>query len=87
MALNCLLLGSPTIGWNSGIVVLDVVRGERVLDELMLNTMHVRTFVEECKRKVAETTKRKFKIWVSLKYSYKNSSGDHQAKRGHEEKT
>jgi hypothetical protein len=27
-----LLLGSPTIGWYSGIVVLDVVRGERVLD-------------------------------------------------------
>jgi hypothetical protein len=28
----CLLLGSPTIGWYSGIVVLDVVRGELVLD-------------------------------------------------------
>jgi hypothetical protein len=27
-----LLLGSPTIGWYSGIVVLDVMRGERVLD-------------------------------------------------------
>jgi hypothetical protein len=27
-----LLLGSPTIGWYSGIVVLDVVRKERVLD-------------------------------------------------------
>jgi hypothetical protein len=27
-----LLLGSPTIGWYSGIVVPDVVRGERVLD-------------------------------------------------------
>jgi hypothetical protein len=48
MAAYCLLLGSPTIGWYYGIVVLDVVRGERVLDELMLNIMHVRTFVDEC---------------------------------------
>jgi hypothetical protein len=30
-----LLSGSPTIGWYSGVVVLDVVRGERLLDELM----------------------------------------------------
>jgi hypothetical protein len=50
MAAYCLLLGSPTIGWYSGIVVLDVVRGERVLDLLMFNTMHVRNFVEECRR-------------------------------------
>jgi hypothetical protein len=28
--------------------MLDVVRAERVLDLLMLNIMHVRTFVEEC---------------------------------------
>jgi hypothetical protein len=48
MAAYCLLLGSLTIGWYSGIVVLDVVRGERVFDQLMLNIMHVRTFVEEC---------------------------------------
>jgi hypothetical protein len=48
MAAYCLLLGSPTIGWYSGIVVLDVVRGKRVLDLLMLSIMHVRTFVEEC---------------------------------------
>jgi hypothetical protein len=33
MAAYSLLLGSPTIGWYSaGIVVLDGVRGERVLD-------------------------------------------------------
>jgi hypothetical protein len=50
MAAYCLLLDSPTIGWYSGIVVLDVVRGERVLDYLMLNIMHVWTFVEECRR-------------------------------------
>jgi hypothetical protein len=43
-----LLLGSPTIGWYSGIVVLDVAREERALDWLMLNIMHVRNFVEEC---------------------------------------
>jgi hypothetical protein len=49
MAAYCLLLGSPAIGWYSGIVVLDVVRGERVLDKLMLNIMHVRTLVEECR--------------------------------------
>jgi hypothetical protein len=48
MAAYCLLLGSPTIGWYSGIVALDVVRGEGVLDKLMLNIMHVQTFVEEC---------------------------------------
>jgi hypothetical protein len=42
------LLGSPTIGWYSGIVVLDVVRGGRVLDLLMFDIMHVRSFVEEC---------------------------------------
>jgi hypothetical protein len=46
MTAYCLLLGSPTIGWYSGTVVLDVVRGERVLDWLMFNIMHVRTFVE-----------------------------------------
>jgi beta-galactosidase GanA len=28
--------------------VLDVVRGERVLDYLIFNMMHVRNFVEEC---------------------------------------
>jgi hypothetical protein len=33
--------------WYSSVVVLDVVRGERVLDYLMFNMMHVRTFVEE----------------------------------------
>jgi hypothetical protein len=32
MTAYCLLLGSPTIEWYSGIVVLDVVRRERVLD-------------------------------------------------------
>jgi hypothetical protein len=44
-----LLLGSPTIWFYSGIVELDVVRGERVLDWLMLSIMHVRTFVGECR--------------------------------------
>jgi hypothetical protein len=29
-------------------VVLDVVRGARVLDYLLLTTMHVRTFLEKC---------------------------------------
>jgi hypothetical protein len=32
MAAYCLLLGYSTIRWFSDIVVLDVVRGERVLD-------------------------------------------------------
>jgi hypothetical protein len=32
MTVYCLLLGSPTIGCYSGIVVLGVVRGKRVLD-------------------------------------------------------
>jgi hypothetical protein len=44
---NCLLPGSTTLGWYLGVVVLDVAREERVLDYLMLNTVHVRTFVEE----------------------------------------
>jgi hypothetical protein len=48
MTAYCLLLGSPTVGWYSGIVLLDVVRGGRVLDEVMFNIMNVRTFVEEC---------------------------------------
>jgi zinc transporter ZupT len=50
MTANCLLSGSPTLGWHLGVVVLDVVRGERVLDYLMFNILHVMTFVEECKR-------------------------------------
>jgi hypothetical protein len=49
MTAYCLLLDSPTIGWYSGIVVLDVERGGSVfLTSLCFNIMHVRTFVEEC---------------------------------------
>jgi hypothetical protein len=48
MTVNCLLLGSPTLGWYLGVVVLDVVRGERVLDLRMFKMMHVQTFVEVC---------------------------------------
>jgi hypothetical protein len=48
MATYCLLLGYSTIGLYSGIVVLDVVKGERVLDQLMFDIMHVRNFVAEC---------------------------------------
>jgi hypothetical protein len=44
-----LLPGSPTIGWYSGIVVFDVVRGEHALDKLMFNIMRVWTFVEDCR--------------------------------------
>jgi hypothetical protein len=40
-----LLPGSPTLGWYLVVVVLDVVRGERGLDLLMLNIMHARTLV------------------------------------------
>jgi hypothetical protein len=32
MTANCLLPGSLALGWYMGVVVLDVVRGERVLD-------------------------------------------------------
>jgi hypothetical protein len=32
MTTNRLLPGSPTLGWYLGVVVLDVVRGERVFD-------------------------------------------------------
>jgi hypothetical protein len=46
---NCLLPGSPAVGWYSGVVALDVVRGERVLEKLMFNTMHVQNYVEECR--------------------------------------
>jgi hypothetical protein len=52
MTAYCLLIGWPKIGWYSGIVVLDVVRGERVLYQLMFNIMHVQTFVEECKSEI-----------------------------------
>jgi hypothetical protein len=48
MTASCLLLGSTTLGWYMGIVLLDVVRGARVLDKLMSNILHVRTFVQEC---------------------------------------
>jgi hypothetical protein len=43
---NCLLLGSAVVGWYLGAVVLDVVRGARVLDYLLHTIMYVRTFVE-----------------------------------------
>jgi hypothetical protein len=36
------------LGWYLGVVVLDLVKGERVLEYIMFNIMHVRTFVEEC---------------------------------------
>jgi hypothetical protein len=49
MTAYCFLPGSPTIGWYSGVVVLDVVRGGRVFYELMFHIMHVQTFVEECR--------------------------------------
>jgi hypothetical protein len=48
MTANCLLLDTPTLGRYLGVVVLDVVRGERVLDLRMFNMVHVQTFVEEC---------------------------------------
>jgi hypothetical protein len=48
MTCSCLLRGSPTLGRYLGVAVLDEVRGERVLDSVMLNIMHSRTFVEEC---------------------------------------
>jgi hypothetical protein len=57
MTAYCFLIGSPTIGWYSGIVVLDVVRGERVHDQLMLNVLHVQTFMEECISPMARVTK------------------------------
>jgi hypothetical protein len=48
MTADCRLPGSPTIGRYLGVVVLDVVRGERIIGGLMLNVMHVWTFVEDC---------------------------------------
>jgi hypothetical protein len=48
MPVSCLLPGFSTLARYVGVVVLDVVRGERVLDKLMLKIMHVRNFVEEC---------------------------------------
>jgi hypothetical protein len=48
MTAYCFIPSPPTIVCYSGVVVLDVVRGERILDQLMFNIMHVRTFVEEC---------------------------------------
>jgi hypothetical protein len=47
MTAYLLLPGSSTIGWYSGVVLLEVVRGERVLDKLLFHIMHVRNFVEE----------------------------------------
>jgi hypothetical protein len=35
MTVYFLIVGSPTIGWYSGIAVLDEVRGERFLDKDM----------------------------------------------------
>jgi hypothetical protein len=50
MTANCLLPGSPTLGWYLGVIGPYVVRGEGALDWLiiMFSTMHVRTLVEEC---------------------------------------
>jgi hypothetical protein len=47
MAASCLLPGYPTLEWYVGVVVLNVVRGERVLDYLVFNIIYVRNFVEE----------------------------------------
>jgi hypothetical protein len=45
---SCLLRGSPTLGRYLGVAVLDdEVRGGRVLDSVVLNTMLKRTFVDE----------------------------------------
>jgi hypothetical protein len=43
MIANCLLSSLPTLGWYMGVVVLDVVRGEHVLDYRMFNERHVQT--------------------------------------------
>jgi hypothetical protein len=48
MTANYFFLESPTIAWYSGVVVPDVVSGERVLNALMLNIMYIQYFVEEC---------------------------------------
>ena len=37
---------ASTMGWYSGIVVLDVVKGERVIEKLDFNILHVRTFAK-----------------------------------------
>jgi hypothetical protein len=49
MTANYLLPGSPTTGRYLGVVVLDVVRGERVLGYVMFSIVHVRAFMEECR--------------------------------------
>jgi hypothetical protein len=42
MPANYLLSGSAVIGWYLGAVVLDVVKGARVLDYLMHTVLHVK---------------------------------------------
>jgi hypothetical protein len=39
---------APTLGLYLGVVLLDVVEGERALDWLLLCFIYVRTYVEEC---------------------------------------
>jgi hypothetical protein len=77
MAAYCLLLGSPTVGWYSGIVVLDdVVRGERVLDKLMLNIMHVRNFVEECRKNTVTSTPKTYVIYYQKAVESTSTKGE-----------
>jgi hypothetical protein len=59
MTASCLLPGFPTHGWYLGVIVLDVVRGKRVLDYLVFNIMHARTLW----RRVAEYLYRKEFHW------------------------
>jgi hypothetical protein len=47
MTATRLLPGSTSAGWYLGVVVLYVVRGARVLDQLMYSILHVLTFLEE----------------------------------------
>jgi hypothetical protein len=47
---GCMLPGSAVIGWYLGAVVLDVLRGARVRDNLMHTILHVRTLLE-CNRR------------------------------------
>jgi hypothetical protein len=49
MMANCLLRGSASFGWYLRVLELDVVRGARVIDWLVLIIiMYLQTLVEEC---------------------------------------
>jgi hypothetical protein len=75
MTANCLLPGSTTLRRYLVVFVLDVVRGARALEWLMLNKMHVKTFVDEC---VSTSYTKSIHLQIPLNACDKMSA--HQAK-------